>query len=230
MNVHKIRLGSVNSYIVKCEQGFLLIDAGQPHQIDTFKQECLRRDIPPEEFEFIFITHEHYDHVGSLYEIKGITRAFVITQTLASQTISEGEIVIPAGTNWFFKILSTLGKRFEKNTKYTALMPEMKIPVDMDLHDFGIDAVALLTPGHSRGSISLVFDSGDAFVGDTCFNIYPKYIKSVFPPFADDVPELLKSWEKLLNTDAKMFYPGHGEPFPRELLIKTFERKKKHFS
>lgn len=230
MDIHKFKLGLANSYIVKCEKGYLLIDAGQPHQIDTFRQECSQLNILPEEFEYIFITHEHYDHVGSLYEIKEITHAFVITQTLASQTISEGAIDIPAGTNWLFNVLSKLGKSFEKNTKYTALMPEMKIPVDMDLHDFGIDATVLLTPGHSRGSISLVFDSGDAFVGDTCFNVYPKFINSVFPPFADDVPELLKSWEKLLNSDARMFYPGHGEPFSRDILVKSFERKRKHLS
>jgi len=41
---------------------------------------------------------------------------------------------------------------------------------------------------------------------------------SIFPPFADNIRELLKSWEILLETECHLFLPGHGKAISRELL------------
>ncbi|MGW8316729.1 MAG: hypothetical protein ACWGNV_14090, partial [Bacteroidales bacterium] len=34
-----------------------------------------------------------------------------------------------------------------------------------------------------------------------------------FPPFAESLPELLKSWEMLRSLPAKTIYPAHGRSF-----------------
>ena len=57
----------------------------------------------------------------------------------------------------------------------------------------------------------------------TLFNIFPW---TVYPPFANDEAELLKSWEKLLSTGCQTFYPGHGKPFSRKKFRKFFDKRK----
>jgi glyoxylase-like metal-dependent hydrolase (beta-lactamase superfamily II) len=51
--------------------------------------------------------------------------------------------------------------------------------------------------------------------------------ETVYPPFANDENELIKSWEKLLATGCSVFYPGHGKPFSRDKFRKSFEKKKR---
>ena len=54
----------------------------------------------------------------------------------------------------------------------------------------------------------------------------------VFPPFADDEEELLRSWRALCDTGCRYFYPGHGNPFERDKLLTGLEKaegsRKKH--
>jgi glyoxylase-like metal-dependent hydrolase (beta-lactamase superfamily II) len=79
--------------------------------------------------------------------------------------------------------------------------------------------------GHTRGSISIVLESGEAFVGDTCFNVFSLVRSSVFPPFADNTELLYESWKILLDSNAKIFLPGHGRPFIREKLATSLEKR-----
>jgi glyoxylase-like metal-dependent hydrolase (beta-lactamase superfamily II) len=99
------------------------------------------------------------------------------------------------------------------------------IDADYDLNPFGIEGRVVPTPGHSRGSVSVILESGEAFVGDTGFNVPFVSRKSVFPPWAEDVAVLGESWKKLLLSGARMFYPGHGRPFDREKLRRSLDLK-----
>lgn len=53
------------------------------------------------------------------------------------------------------------------------------------------------------------------------FGIFPN---SIFPPFADDIQGLLKSWKKLLETNCSVFLPGHGREIKRELVEKEIKK------
>jgi len=61
-----------------------------------------------------------------------------------------------------------------------------------------------------------------ALVGDTMFGIFPW---TVMPPFANDKQQLLKSWEKLLETLCKLFVPSHGTANKRDLVEKDLVKK-----
>ena len=61
------------------------------------------------------------------------------------------------------------------------------------------------TPGHSNDGISLVLDTGLAFIGDLHL---PQFV-------SDEAAAALTrdSWRKLLDQRAKTFYPAHSERF-----------------
>ena len=70
------------------------------------------------------------------------------------------------------------------------------------------------------GSISVVLDSGDAFVGDMAMNGLPLTIGPNLPIFAEDLSALKDSWRKLIDMGVKKIYPAHGKPFSIEKLMK----------
>jgi glyoxylase-like metal-dependent hydrolase (beta-lactamase superfamily II) len=105
--------------------------------------------------------------------------------------------------------------------QFTPLVPDISIDGPFDLAKYGLEGTALPLPGHSAGSIGVILDTGEAFVGDAAFNIFPR---TVVPPLADDPAALLESWRILLSSGARTFYPGHGKPFGREKLEASLPR------
>lgn len=84
----------------------------------------------------------------------------------------------------------------------------------MFLEEFGVNGSIVPTPGHTKGSMSIVLPTGEAFVGDLAVN----FIGSVFPPFAENVQDVMISWRKLVNLGANTIFPSHGPPFNVNLL------------
>lgn len=91
----------------------------------------------------------------------------------------------------------------------------------MDLLEFGVNGRIVHTTGHTSGSISLLLDSGEAFVGDLAVNYLPFNI-SIFPPFAEDTAQLIASWKKIQRMGARIILLAHGIPFSAEKFKKYF--------
>jgi glyoxylase-like metal-dependent hydrolase (beta-lactamase superfamily II) len=107
-------------------------------------------------------------------------------------------------------------------------MPLIRVPsakVDVVLHDeglslteYGIPGRILHTPGHSAGSVSILLDSGEVFVGDLAMNKFPLRLSPGLPIFAEDLPTVVESWKLLLKEGATTVYPAHGRPFSVEVI------------
>jgi glyoxylase-like metal-dependent hydrolase (beta-lactamase superfamily II) len=41
-----------------------------------------------------------------------------------------------------------------------------------------------------------------------------------FPIYAEDINKLLESWKLLIGKGARVVFPGHGNPFPVEVIRK----------
>lgn len=216
--VNRILLGNSNTYLIKGEKGYLLIDTGFPNTVKTFLNALRKKSINLRDIVLIVITHVHYDHVGNLKKIKDLTGAKILVSSNEYELLKKGIISIPKGTNISGKLISYLGNLFPKAISYPPVEADIRISETYSLRNFGFNASIIPTPGHTEGSLSVVFDSGEAFVGDTCFNIFPINKSTVFPPFANDIPILLKSWNLLLDMKIQELFPGHGKPFDRDKL------------
>ena len=91
------------------------------------------------------------------------------------------------------------------------------------LTEYGIDGNVIHTPGHTLGSISVILDSGEAFVGCMAHNGVPFRIRPGLPIYAQDLIALKKSWKMLIDRGVKMIFPGHGKAFPAEVIIRSLE-------
>jgi hydroxyacylglutathione hydrolase len=215
-----IRMGTANAYIVANGRHAILIDAGMRKHEKKIRDALQHIPLAPADIQLIILTHTHYDHCGSLKALKDFIPAKVLVHKAEAANLSKGYRAFPKGTMWFSKIVSAIGRAVAKKLgEYPPVAPDITISKRFDLRKYGIDGYILPTPGHTAGSISVVINGKHAIVGDTLFNIFKK---GVFPPYADDQEALLRSWRKLLASGCEYFYPGHGRPFTRDRLEKSY--------
>lgn len=216
------KLGSSNIYLLQGSKGYMLIDAGSPGNFRSFVKLLHRKRIQPEEISLILITHVHKDHVGNLLKIKELTGAKVMIHSLESEWLSNGYVDVPNGTIPLYCFISKHGQKRGIKLKFPAVDADIKISEETSLKEFGQNGKVIPTPGHSIGSVSLFLDNGNAFVGDACFN-FPSFKRSILPGFADNIHVLANTWKLFLDSEMHTFYPGHGKPFTKEKIERTFE-------
>jgi hydroxyacylglutathione hydrolase len=220
-----IRMMASNAYVVTNGKQSILIDAGMKKKEEKIVAAIERMQLSPADIKLIILTHTHYDHCGSLKALQEITKAKVLVHKAEAACLKKGYTELPKGTMWFSKIMSVVGRTMaRKMGEYAPVTADITISKKFDLKKYGIDGYVLPTPGHSAGSLSVIIEKKHAVVGDTLFDIFTN---SVLPAYADDQEELFKSWKKLLDIGCEYFYPGHGKPFTRERLEKTYVEKKR---
>lgn len=224
-NITPIPMGKSNAYLFSAPDLVILIDTGCSKNLKPLEQVLRQKELQITDINYIIVTHSHYDHVGHLAEIKEKSSAQVLAHRDTVDFLKKGHTPFPEGTMMPFKIISKTGNRFfSSGGRFTSVEPDIVIEGDYDLLKSEPTIRIIHTPGHTSGSICVIINNESAIVGDTLFNVIPG---TVYPPFANDKNELIKSWEKLLATRCSDFYPGHGKPFSRDKFRKCFEKKKK---
>jgi glyoxylase-like metal-dependent hydrolase (beta-lactamase superfamily II) len=216
--IHRLSLGVANCYLIK-EEGMILVDAGSPNKEKKFMKKLKDLSIEPKDISLILLTHGHWDHIGSVHELKRLTGGTVAINQREKDWVEQALKPLPPGISLWGKIFGAILK---------ISMPLMNFPgtsVDLVLEDkefplesYGIHGKVLYTPGHSLGSMSLLLDTGDAFVGDLAMNGLPLRIGPGMSVFAEDISAVRESWRLLLERGAKWIYPSHGKPFKADAL------------
>ncbi len=201
----------VNSYVIE-ENGHALL-------IDPVLTEELRAALEAVTVDFALLSHEHYDHIRGVRELRDAYGVRVLCGEHAAAALPEPRVNM---------------------SHYTAMLKQFLPfgdgkPVEVD--DYVCHADGTLrdgetlewqghtlkiheTPGHSAGSICVLLDADALFAGDSVFRDYAtatrmpggstKRFRSVTEPLLASLPQALT------------VYPGHAEPF---LLAERFRRE-----
>jgi hydroxyacylglutathione hydrolase len=221
MTIHRIHMGPfTNAFVITGEGGCVLVDAGFPHQEESFRRQLGRTLVRPSDITLIVATHGHADHVGSLQALKQETGAPVAIHQADSHLLREGVLTIPPAVTMWGRVLGLVFRVFLPLGRFDPVEPDIIIEEEIPLQEFGVSGKICPTPGHTPGSVSVVLDSGDALVGDLAVNAFPLGMGLGIPSLAENVREIHKSWEMLLSAGATMIHPGHGKPFPADRLKK----------
>ncbi len=63
--ITQISLGMVNIFTLRGQDGYILVDAGNPNSADAILDKLKAHGIAPGDIRLIIITHAHVDHFGS---------------------------------------------------------------------------------------------------------------------------------------------------------------------
>lgn len=218
VNIYPIQLGFDCCYVIQ-DQGTIIIDCGEPKKLNNFLDGIEKASIKPEEVKLILLTHGHWDHIGSAKDIKEATGAQIAMHEKEKDWLENSLKVHPPGVTLWGRIFINILKLF---------MPLIHIPparVDViltneefSLTGYGIPGKVIYTPGHSSGSVSVLLDTGEVFVGDLAMNKFPLRLSPGLPIFAEDLNKVKESWKLLLDQGAKTVYPAHGKPFSADII------------
>ncbi len=218
--VVSMNLGNTNCFVLQ-DKGTILIDAGGPKQAAKFKKELDKASIKPEDIQLILITHGHFDHIGSADEIKKMTGAKLAMHEAEKGNLERGEVQFPPGVTGWGRFLMSILNRLKSMIKFPSSTVDIVLrDEEISLEEYGIAGRVIPTPGHSAGSVTVLLDSGDAFVGDMAMNGLPMRFGPGLPIFAVDLPQLKESWKALLDRGAKTIYLSHGKPISADVIRK----------
>lgn len=202
LHIERILTGAIqeNCYLIYNDDYLLLIDPGA--DATKITEQITKTGKKP---IAILLTHTHYDHIGAVEELRARYQIPVYVSPLEQDWL--GNPILN---------LSGLGRHDD--------MPDIVVQPAEELFEMtsyelgGMNFTVVPTPGHSIGSVSLIFDdfvvTGDALfrgsIGRTDLH-------------TGNLDQLLQSIQTYLFTLPDEFpaYPGHGEATTIEHEKKT---------
>ena len=171
---YRLNLGITNCYLLRCPEGYLLIDTAYPDSYRRFRRAIDSLGVELDQIRYLLLTHHHDDHAGFAARLVAETGCTTVVHRDALPALSRGtseETMKPV--NRCIKAVFALFHLIHPDFSYPGLTAaENGVLVSGDNHDFlksiGIDGKILHTPGHTADSICLLVDDA-AFTGDTLF-------------------------------------------------------------
>jgi hypothetical protein len=91
---------------------------------------------------------------------------------------------------------------------------------EISLVEYGIPGKVIHTPGYSLGSVRVLLENGEAFVGDLAMNMVPLRLKPGLPIFGDSLSIVKNS----ILHGCKDSLSNACKPFREEILYKSLEQ------
>jgi len=225
--IYILPLGITNTYLIKGKKN-ILVDAGPKNKLKILEKHLSKHDLSLKDIHYVLLTHTHWDHMGSSAAIKEASGAMLLAHKNEAERAETGKLAKPVGYGIWGKLLQELMKLLLAYHKVEGCNIDMIIDQnEYSLTEIGIEARILFTPGHTPGSLSLVLDSGEAFVGDLAMGGFPRLKGKGMPVICEDPQQVLKSWQVLLDNNVKTIFPAHGVPFSSDILKKEIDNMKK---
>jgi hydroxyacylglutathione hydrolase len=186
-----IRLGMVKAFVTHGDRP-ILIDTGTRGNARRILAAFGHEGVEPEVIGLILITHTHPDHIGSLAELKKTIPAPVAVHRLEADALREG----------------------------SGVEPDILLEDDFDLRQHGAAGRVIWTPGHSRGSVSVMLESGEAVVGDLVLPRFMAFGPPAIAFWSASREDSITSIRKVLALKPSIVHTSHGGPHKPESLAR----------
>jgi glyoxylase-like metal-dependent hydrolase (beta-lactamase superfamily II) len=206
--IHTLRLRLSNVHLAVGPET-VLFDTGSPGEETRILRWIADLGLPPP--RTIILTHAHADHAGSAAALRRMTGArlclapedWQMAQTGRNRTLRPVRLSA-------YPLTRLVPARFEP------FSPDLPLDGSVAMAELGLHAELLATPGHTAGSVSLVFPDGQAVVGDLMMGGYigghlrPRRPRAHY--FADAPADNAASLSRLMSHGARILHTGHGGP------------------
>ncbi len=191
----------------------IIIDPNDYHQIKRFVIEQQLTN------EYIFLTHEHYDHVAGLSLVKKNIGGTIF----ASEICHKGLKNVQKLLNRTYPIhMSFIGREKRDVPQFEEAQADKTFQLQYEMQWEECTILLKETTGHSKGSISICFIDKMIFSGDAFLYGKP-IITKMLGGSKEEYQNSTLAYYKTLPSNIRVF-PGHGEMF---LLKETSQFLKK---
>jgi len=221
INISLVKVGYSNSVLIANSSNSILVDTGVRGHFQRFKILLKKHNLKPDDIKLIVLTHIHNDHTGNLHDLVKYTGAKVLVHRNEYENLKNGFTPIPKGTSLKTKIIAEIGRiMYPKHISPKPFNADIINEDEFDLRTFGIVGKIISTPGHTKGSQSILIEN-KLIAGDTFINLKNG---TIFPHFAIEPKILLKTWQYLFDLGIEDIYPGHGPKMKVKQTFKEFEK------
>lgn len=214
-NIINFEISSVTCYIIKGKYGDLLVDTGF---FNTYSK--IKKWLSDFNVTHVFLTHAHADHDWNAHTLQNEGKKLLLSikdkdlrQNFFSQKVN------PTMPKYKFRnSVQALGAGVFNSKPYE---PDIYITDEnMDvLHSLGFDADIYSLPGHTLGSLGILYNDvlycGDAFTA--------LWKKPDISPHAYDCEKMKESLKTIMSIAPKWLACGHGAPVKMEDSKKIIE-------
>jgi len=210
------RLGSVNCYLIKNGNDYILIDTGSSNKRIGFERELESSGCKPGNLRLIILTHGDFDHTGNAAYISKKFGTKIAMHYDDSGMVERGNMFWNRKKgNIILRIIINTLFGFGKSKRFE---PDLYVEDGYDFSEYGFNAKALHIPGHSKGSIGILTVDGNLICGDLLVNS-DKLDQPEINSIMDDLETANISVGKLTSLEVNTVYPGHGKPFQMGLFL-----------
>ena len=185
-NIASIKDTYVNMFLIKDEERYIAIDAG--NDLDVIEEEFRKLNISPDKVSTVLLTHTDFDHVAAI-------ELFINANIYLSK---QEEQLINGMTSRFYII----GNKIK--TKDYQLLDDGEV---LNIGNFKIQGI--LVPGHTPGSMCYLINDKYLFTGDA-LSLKNGKIDRFNEFFNMDTEKAVESMGKLTNIpDVKYIFTAH---------------------
>ena len=210
----QLKLGVVNRFLLKTEDGLLLIDTGYPGSADQLFAAVRETGHDPADIRHLVLTHCHIDHAGSAAEVRQRTGARTYAHAIDVALITQGKTE-RADTKVSPGLIAALVYQFFIKNKGSQCEP---LPIDEPLQHGDMLPLAggieiIHCPGHSAGHIALLLREDDVLVAaDLCSHVLGLNYSTV----NEDIKLAQRSILEVADYGFEQAVFGHGNPLVKQ--------------
>ena len=200
-NIYIKRILYFNLYVIKGENGDILIDTGF-----ICMKKKIKKWLDKFNIKLIILTHAHVDHIWNVAYIKKLYKCEVAIGELDFNNIDNTEIKPEPSKKcytWWCKLMAWGMKNFVPDKFDVDILLKDNQVIDMN----GIKLKIIFLPGHTDGSIGILYNDY-FFVGDALVNRNKK-VQIAFQNQSNE--KAIKSYEKIQNLNPKIIFLGHDK-------------------
>lgn len=162
----------------------------------------------------VVLTHEHFDHINGLNELRQKVECTVYAHVKCSENIGITTRNLSSAANVLEQVSEKVQKRERPFIAFVCTPADVVFDEAYKFYWNGHKVELVYTPGHSAGSVCMVLDENKLFTGDTLLAVpaitrLPGGNKRIFQ-------EVTLPWLQKRMDTIKWFLPGHGDSWKRE--------------
>lgn len=234
-DVIRIDLNSVNCYLLRTNDSFILVDTGgytfveRPlsDKKDRLLEQLNENGCRPGNLKLIILTHGDLDHIANCAVLKQKYAApiaihkndAVLLKDISLEKIFSNFKFNSLAFTLMAKLMHSMFVKISNKiiAEYQEFDADELIDESFDLTKYGLQGKIIHIPGHTKGSIGILINDGDFICGDTLANTK----KPGIAMNAYDFGQLKESIRKLSSENIRRVFPGHGAPFEFAKLKKN---------